>query len=104
MNSKYWACELSPTGLAMFLVQWFWGSVPGRKYSSFDGQPEHGSDPVIEQMDIFERLAGMGKRWASDDCRSPNMICCQIGEAPVIPEATYDMEVLSLLPTHVATR
>ena len=32
------------------------------------------------------------------------MVCAQIGEAPVMPEATDDMGVLSLFPTQVATK
>ena len=35
--------------------------------------------------------------------RSFFMVRAQIGDAPVMPEATEDIEVLSLFPTQVAT-
>jgi len=36
--------------------------------------------------------------------RAAEMVCAQIGEAPVIPEATRLIGELSLLPTQVATK
>lgn len=45
----------------------------------------------------------MKEVWGADFSNSV-MVRLQMGEAPVIPEATEDMGVLSLLPTHVVTR
>ena len=55
------------------------------------------------QRAIFTKSSGLAKARLSDLLSNFVIVRLQIGEAPVIPDATDDMGVLSLLPTQVAT-
>ncbi|OGD62015.1 hypothetical protein A2160_00400 [Candidatus Beckwithbacteria bacterium RBG_13_42_9] len=79
------------------------GSVPGRKYSVFTGQPSQGKRPLRLQTATALRFGGGEKAWEGKGRSSSAITLCQIGEAPVIPEATAFMGVLSLLPTQTVT-
>ena len=69
-------------------LQWILGSVPGTKYSVLPPQPVQASWPVIGQISALIRLLGRVNWWEGVSSRSLTMTLCQIGEAPVIPEAT----------------
>ena len=84
--------------------QWVFGSVPEIKYSGLVGQSLQVSWPVRVQISTLTILAGGVKVWVGWSCKSKVMILFQIGEAPVMPEATWDMGELSLLPTQTAVK
>lgn len=82
-----------PEGVA--LQSGFW-ILPGTKYSYL------GED--VQEILILTISEGTKNGLAGEVVRSDCIVRAQMGEAPVIPEATADMGVLSLLPTQVATR
>ncbi len=69
------------------LVQWVLGSVPGTKYSSTLGQPVQERVPVrVQMLTLVRPLPGV-KGWLGRSLSRLSMIFCQMGEAPVMPEA-----------------
>lgn len=69
-------------------LQAFLGWVPGMKYSVRVGQPEQASSPVIVQILTRRRSEGGLKPVAGYFLRRWSTMWRQMGEAPVIPEAT----------------
>lgn len=68
------------------------------------GQPVQERVPVKVQTEACTSPSGTSHGLLSLSLRSNVIILFQIGVAPVIPEAMADMGVLSLFPTHVATK
>lgn len=62
--------------------------MPGKKYSSLAGQPAQASWPVRVQMVALTKSAGGEKVCIGWSLRMVSKIKRQMGEAPVIPEAT----------------
>jgi len=81
-----------PSNSAQFIL----GAVPLTKYSYLGFSVQERLTAIM--LDGTENGRG---GWS---LTSDFMVRAQMGEAPVIPEATDDMEELSLLPTQVATR
>lgn len=74
--------------LIFFGEQAFLGWVPGTKRSVLMGQPVQASSPVRVQILTFIKSGGGVKPEEGYFLRSWSMMCLQIGEAPVTPEAT----------------
>ena len=85
-------------------VQALIGWVPLRKYSYLVGQFSQASSPVNSQIPILIKFEGTSKPFGGWSLIISLMMFDQMGEAPVIPEATRLMGEPSLLPTQVATR
>src|SRR5260370_11688822 len=75
------------------------------KYSYFMGQlfGSFGNNPDGEQTAFWITSLGRARVSFGLFCNKCSMISCQIGAAPVMPEAIELMRELSLFPTHVAT-
>lgn len=82
------------------------GSFPFLKYSNLVGQPSQGRVPVRVQILILISSPGAVTEsiWEMFFSKTTFIIFAQIGEAPVIPEAIFDMGWLLLLPTQVETK
>jgi len=86
-------------------LQETFGSVPLTKYSFLVGQPSQVRVPVRVQIGTEIKLSGLAISFGWGYFSIIWLkILAQMGEAPVMPEATRDIGSLLLLPTQEATR
>ncbi len=79
------------------------GSVPLTKYSRRLANPSCAPYPETLSTEICETLSGTLKLTVGFPFKASWVTFLQIGEAPETPEATFNIEVLSLFPTHTPT-